>query len=90
METEIIKDMWKVDELIFSFRNVLCLDDNKELEDYSNEEIFDEANYILETYFEYGHRNYFMLNGEYTKEEKATATKEVKQLKNFINKWGNK
>ena len=36
METQIIKDMWKVDELIYSFRNVLCLDDNKELEDYSN------------------------------------------------------
>ena len=88
METQIIKDMWKVDELIYSFRNVLCLDDNKELEDYSNKEILYEACSILETYFEYGHRNYFMLFGEYTKEEKATATKEVKQLKNFINKWG--
>ena len=65
METQIINDMWKVDELIYSFRNVLCLDDEKELEDYSNDEILCEANYILETYFEYGHRNYFMLNGEF-------------------------
>ena len=90
METQIIKDMWKVDELIYSFRNVLCLDDNKELEDYSKEEILYEANYILGCYYESGHNNNFMLIGEYGKKEKATATKEVKQLKNFINKWGNK
>ena len=90
METEIIKDMWKVDELIISFRNVLCLDDNKELEDYSNEEILYEANYILECYYESGHNNNFMLIGEYGKEEKATANKEVKQLRKFINKWEKK
>ena len=87
METQIIKDMCKVDELIHSFRTVLCLDDNKELEDYSNEEILSEARYILETYFEYGHINYFMLVGENGKEEKAIANKEVKQLRKFINKW---
>tara|TARA_R110001592_G_scaffold231934_1_gene489193 strand:- start:432 stop:701 length:270 start_codon:yes stop_codon:yes gene_type:complete len=87
METQIINDMWKVDELIYSFRNVLCLDDEKELEDYSNDEILCEANYILSCYYEYGHINNFMLIGENGKEEKATATKEVKQLRKFINKW---
>ena len=46
-----------------------------------------EANYILSCYYEYGHINNFMLIGENGKEEKATATKEVKQLRKFINKW---
>jgi len=87
MEKQIIKDLWNVDELIYSFKNVLCLDDNKKLEDYTNKEFIREAIYILETYYEYGHRNYFMLNGEYTNQEIATATQEVKQLKHFINKW---
>ena len=87
METQIINDMQKVDELIRSFRNVLCLDDNKELEDYSNEEILYEANYILSCYYESGHQNNFMLLGENGKEEKAIANKEVKKLRKFINKW---
>ena len=87
MERQIIKDMQHVDELIYSFENVLCLDDNKTLEEYSNTEIIAEAEYILETYKEYGHRNYYMVIGDNGKHEKQIALKEVKQLKSFLNKY---
>ena len=87
MERQILKDMQNVNELIYSFENVLCIDDNKTLEEYSDSEIIEEAQYILETYSEYGHRNYFMFIGDNGKEEQKQVVKEIKQLKNFLNKW---
>ena len=87
MERQILKDMKKVDELIYSFTNVLCVDDNKNLKDYNDSEIIQEAQYIYDTYKEYDHRNYLMVCGEYGKEEQKQAVKEIKQLKNFLNKW---
>ena len=87
MERKILKDMQNVNELIYSFENVLCIDDNKTLEEYTDSEIISEAQYILETYSEYGHRNYFMVTGDNGKHEKQIALKEVKQIKAFLNKY---
>ena len=87
MERKILKDIQNVDELIYSFQNVLCIDDNKTLEEYSDSEIIAEAQYILKTYKEHGHRNYYMIIGDNGQHEKQIALKEVKQLKAFLNKY---
>lgn len=84
---KIIKDMLKCDELAHVFNNLLCVDDGKMLDDYTDQEIIDEAQYQLSVYYESGTNNNDMLIGELSKDEQKQAKREVQQIKRFLAKY---
>jgi len=84
---KIVRDLLKCDELSHVFINNLCVDDSKDINDYTDEELVEEAKYQLGMYYETGTRNNDMLIGEYTDEEQRIAQREVKQIKRFLGKY---
>jgi len=42
---DIVRDVIKCDELFYVFENQLCVDDNKDINDYTDQEFLDEARY---------------------------------------------
>jgi hypothetical protein len=62
-------------------------DDNKEIEDYTDSEIVNEAKYVLSTYFESGHINNDMFNGEYGAVAEREATQDIRKMKVLIAKY---
>ena len=44
---QIVKDMLKCEELFQVFNNQLCVDDNKTPDEYSDQDIIEEAKYQL-------------------------------------------
>lgn len=81
-----LKEALKIGELAESLYNI-SHDDNKNLEDYTQKEIVDEAIYVLSTFYENGHNNNTWLIGEWDLDPKD-AKKEVAQLKKLIKKFG--
>lgn len=83
---QIVKDALKIDEMIFAFE-CICPGDNKEPEDYTDEELVEEAEYRLYTYFEPGHNNndYMRLGDE--PECRKQAQLDIRRLRAFIKKY---
>ena len=84
---KIVQDMLKCNELYHVFINILCVDDQKDVNDYTDDEIIAEAKYQLDMYFESGTANSDMLNGEYSRGEQRQAEKEVAQIRKFLAKY---
>jgi len=84
---DIVRDVIKCDELFYVFENQLCVDDNKDINDYTDQEFLDEARYRWKLYFEPGTTPYEMINGEYGEEEQRVAICERNQITNFIAKY---
>jgi hypothetical protein len=78
----------KIYELDYSLDRIAD-DDGKEREDYTPQEILDEAKYVLSCYHEGGHVLNYELTGEDGNgaEEMRDAKLEVAKLKRFITKW---
>lgn len=73
-------------ELALTLQNI-SEDDNKDISDFTDKEIVDEAKYVLSTYNESGHANNDELIGEAGPEAKKNAQKEVNKLKQLIKKY---
>jgi hypothetical protein len=73
-------------ELHFSLRNI-SEDDKKEISDYSQKEIVNEAIWVLSVFNEGGTCCNESLIGDNGKEEQLDARKQVRQLKAFIKKY---
>ena len=84
---EIVRDLLRCDELAHVFINNLCVDDSKDINDYTDQELVAEAKYQLGMYYENGTTNNDMLMGVYTREEQIKAQKEVRQIKRFLSKY---
>ena len=82
----IVKAAFKIRELHQSLLNI-SQDDNKEIEDYTDYEIVNEAKYVLSTYFESGHINNDMFNGEYGAVAEREATQDIRKMKVLIAKY---
>jgi hypothetical protein len=82
----IVKAAFKIRELHQSLLNI-SQDDNKEIEDYTDSEIVNEAKYVLSTYFESGHINNDMFNGEYGAVAEREATQDIRKMKVLIAKY---
>ena len=78
-DRQIIKDLLNCDELYEQFVNVICVDDNKFVEEYSEQEIIEEAKYV-KTKYEAGNGwiHYDMISGEDGREAQKVARKEYK------------
>jgi hypothetical protein len=74
-----------IGELSESLFNISA-DDKKQLFDYSQQEIVNEAKYILSTFYESGHNNNDWLLGEWGLDPKE-AKEQVKLLKKFIKQY---
>jgi hypothetical protein len=80
----IVKDAINIGELLYSLENI-CGDDGIQIEDAEDWYIYDEAKYVLATFYEYGHiRNMWLLGEDGDAQE---AKKEVQALKRFIKKY---
>lgn len=80
-----IKDAIKIFELENDLKNISSAD-NKNIEDYTQKEIVEEAEYVLSLYSEGGTAANEDFNCDDAKVRKE-AGKEVKQLKNYIRKY---
>ncbi len=83
---QILRDAMKISEMQFAFE-CLCADDNKTIDDYTDQEIIDEAEYRLFTYFEPGHINNDNMRLGDDAESRAIARKDIRQLKALIRKY---
>ena len=85
---QIVKDLLKCDELDYQFIRVICIDDSKEVWEYTDQEIIEEAKYV-KTKYEAGNGwiHYDMISGEDGREAQKVARKEYNQVKRFIKKW---
>lgn len=84
----ILKDIQKSGELMESLYNI-SHDDKCEISDYTDEQLVNEAKYVLSCFYEGGHINNDALIGESEDDpcNRAWALREVKALKRIINKW---
>jgi len=82
----IVKAALAIPEMEYAFE-IICADSRKEPEEFSDQEIVDEAEYRLSCFFESGHDNNEARIGEFGKEEKAAALKNVRMLKSFVKKY---
>ena len=80
----IVKDAINIGELLYSLENI-CGDDGIEIEDAEDWYIYDEAKYVLATFFEDGHIRNMWFTGE--DGDPNEAKKEVQALKRFIKKY---
>jgi len=80
----IVEDAINIEELLYSLENI-CGDDGIEIEDAEDRYIYEEAQYVLKTFYEDGHIRNFWLSGEDGDPEEAK--KEVQALKRFIKKY---
>ena len=86
-DRQIVKDLLNCDELYHQFINVICIDDNKSVEEYSNQEIIEEAKYVKTKYEDEGWIHNDMMIGLDGEDAKKVARKEYNQIKRFIKKW---
>lgn len=80
----IVKDAINIGELLYSLENI-CGDDGIEIENAEDWYIYDEAQYVLATFFEDGHIRNMWFTGE--DGDSNEAKKEVQALKRFIKKY---
>jgi hypothetical protein len=81
----IVKEALAIPEMQFGFE-CICADDKKEPEDYTDQEIVEEAEYRLFTYFEDGHMNSDEMRMGDDPEMNKVAQKDIRMLKKFIKK----
>jgi len=87
----IVKAAIKIPEMVFAFETI-CEDDTKPggkevtPEDYTDQEIIEEAEYRLSTYFEDGHINDEMRNDDEGVGQKV-ALKDIRMLIAFLKKY---
>ena len=87
----IVKAAIKIPEMVFAFE-CICSDDTKPggkevtPEDYTDQEIIDEAEYRLSTYFEDGHINDEMRNDDEGVGQKVALT-DIRMLIAFLKKF---
>ena len=80
MKQTILQKALKIPELAVSLENI-SQDDKRPIEDYTDNEILDEARYVLSTFNEGGHQNNDELICEYgDKEAQREAKKQVNAL----------
>ena len=89
-DRQIVKDLLKCDELYEHFINVICIDDAKEVWEYDDQEIIEEAKYVKTKYEDEGWIHNDMMIGLDGEDAKKVARKEYNQIKRFINKWEKK
>jgi hypothetical protein len=85
----IVKTALAIPEMEYAFE-LICSDNKKEPEEFTDQEIVDEAEYRLHTFYEEGHDNNEARLGGFDKEEKSAALKNVRMLKTFIKKYKTK
>jgi len=85
----IVKDLLKCDELRYQFEDVICIDDSKEVWEYTDQEIIEETKYV-KTKYEAGNgwTHYDEIIGKWNKDDIKVARKEYNQIKRFLKKWG--
>jgi|TARA_R100000789_G_C2974221_1_gene141596 hypothetical protein len=86
---QIVKDLLKCDELYEHFINVICVDDNKSIKEYSNQEIMEEVKYVKSKYNDEGWIHNDMMIGLDGKDAQKMAKAEYNQIKRFLKKWEN-
>lgn len=80
----IVKDAINIYELHYSLENI-CGDDGIEIEDAEDWYIYDEAKYVLDTFYEDGHiRNMWLIGDD---GDPTEAKKVIQALKRFLNKY---
>jgi len=80
----IVKDAINIYELHYSLENI-CGDDGIEIENAEDWYIYDEAKYVLDTFYENGHiRNMWLIGDD---GDPLEAKKEVQALKRFLRKY---
>ena len=89
-DRQIVKDLLKCDELYHQFINVICIDDNKSVEEYSDQEIIEESKFVKSKYDDEGWVHNDMMIGLDGEDAKKVARKEYNQVKRFIKKWEKK
>ena len=85
---QIVKDLLACDELRWQFTEIIGVDDKKQPEDYTDEEIIAEAKYVKAKYTD-GSQNwthYEMLHGE-DPEDREKAKRELKEIEKFLKKY---
>jgi len=82
----ITKAALAIPEMEYAFE-IICADSCKEPDEFTDQEIVDEAEYRLSCFFESGHDNDEARRGEFGKEEKAAALKNVRMIKAFLKKY---
>jgi hypothetical protein len=82
----ILKAAYAIDELSNSLEQI-AQDDKKEVNDYTDDEIIDEAKYVLSCFHEHGHINNADYIGEYGSEQQKWARSEVRKLNSLIKKF---
>ena len=83
---KILQDALNINEMQFAFE-CICADDKKNVEDYTDQEIIDEAEYRLYTFFERGHSNNDEMRLGDDSECRANARKDIRLLKSLIKKY---
>lgn len=85
---KIVQDMLKCDELYHQFVDIIGVDDGKAPEEYSDDEIIEEAKYVLQKYTDGNQswRNYEMLHSD-DADERRIARKEMNQIQKFLAKY---
>jgi len=83
---KIVKDALNISEMEYAFE-CIGTDDKKNPDDYTDEEIVNEAEYRLFTYFEDGHANNDDMRLSDDAESRAIARKDIRQLTAFIKRY---
>ena len=83
---EVYDAMQGVNQLMYSLKHVIGIDDGKAPHEYNDLQILAEADYQLSCYFEAGHLFHEMLNSD-DDIESNIAKQEVKQLRVFIRRF---
>ena len=81
-----VTDALKIGELYHDLENI-CADDNKKVDEYTQEALVAEAKYILSLYSEGGTTSSEELSGQAGSEAQKEARKQVRMLKNYIRKY---
>ena len=83
---QIVEDALKIDEMQFAF-DCICADDRKQPEDYTDQELVNEAEYRLYTYYESGHVNNDEMRLGDDPDQRKQAQTDIRRLKAFIKKY---
>lgn len=86
-DRQIVKDLLKCDELYEHFINVICVDDNQSLNEYSDSQIIEEVEYVKSKYEDDGWVHNDMMIGLDGRDAQKVASKEYVQINLFLKKW---
>ena len=81
-------EMWLIGELEYACICVMEVQgfDYYDYKKSKPQELIDDAEYVLATYYEHGHvRNYDLKEG--TKENKKSCREEIKDIRKWLRKW---